>query len=84
MIKFIELPVYEHPFRKSCNISYQLIRIDSIVRIYSSENQEYNSDTYIELIRQFNTTEPIRIALPYSDVVSKLTSYVIYDSRGHI
>lgn len=69
---FIELPVYEHPYRKSMSYNEQLINVNSIIRVYVSDNYEYSGDTFIELTRQFNANEPLRIALAYDDVVNKI------------
>jgi len=69
---FIELPVYEHPYRKSSVSNYQLINVDYIIRVYISDTYEYRNDTFIETTRQFNTNEPLRIALEYSEVIDKI------------
>ena len=74
MAKFIELPVYEHPYRKYCPVDKQLINIDYIIRVYNSHNHEYDSDTFIETTRQFNVNEPLRIALNYDEVVKIINS----------
>lgn len=68
--KFIELPVYEHPYRKSSTVNNQLINTDYIIRVYISDTYEYRHDTFIETTRQFNVNEPLRIALEYSEVVN--------------
>ena len=67
---FIELPIYEHPYRKTSMVNNQLINIDYIIRIYISDNYEYRSDTFIETTRQFNVNEPLRVALEYSEVLN--------------
>ena len=74
--KFIELPVYEHPFRRNGSVSDQLINVDYIIRVYVSDSYEYRSDTFIETTRQFNLNEPLRIALEYSEVVNKINACV--------
>lgn len=70
--KFIELPVYEHSYRKSSTVNNQLININYIIRVYISDSYEYRHDTFIETTRQFNVNEPLRIALEYSEVLDKI------------
>jgi hypothetical protein len=67
--KFIELPVFEYPYRNFSMVSNQFINIDWIVRAYTSDSREYENNTFIELNRKSNACEPIRIALPYNEVV---------------
>jgi hypothetical protein len=74
MAKFIELPVYEHPYRKYCPVEKQYINVDYIIRVYHSNNYEYDSDAFIETTRQFNVNEPLRIALNYDEVVKIINS----------
>lgn len=70
--KFIELPVYQHLYKKSGFVTDQLINVDHIIRVYSSDNYEYIGDTFIEINRQNNTNEPLRVALEYTEVIHKI------------
>ena len=74
MAKFVQLPVYEHPYRKYCPVDTQYINVDYIIRVYNSNNYEYESDTFIETTRQFNVNEPLRIALNYDEVIKIINS----------
>jgi hypothetical protein len=71
---FVELPVYDHAYRSSSFVSNQLINTDYIIRVYTSDNMLFENDTFIELTRQFNATEPLRISLEYQKVVSIIKS----------
>jgi hypothetical protein len=71
---FVELPVYDHAYRSSSFVCNQLINTDHIVRVYTSDNMMFENDTFIELNRQFNTTEPLRISLDYHKVIDILKS----------
>lgn len=74
-MKFIELPIYEFPFRKACNITKQVINTDYIIRIYPSSDYEFGNETFIELTRGFNKDEPIRTSLSYQEVFKALIGF---------
>ena len=74
-MKFIELPIYEFPFRKACNITNQVINTDYIIRIYPSSDYEFGNETFIELTRAFNKQEPIRTSLSYQEVFKTLIGF---------
>jgi len=74
-MKFIELPIYEFPFRRACNITKQVINTDYIIRIYPASDHEFENETFIELTRQYNKDEPIRTSLSYQEVFKTLIGY---------
>lgn len=71
---FIEIPIYEYLYRKTCRYTHQLVNTNYIVRMYQDIDNNYNEDCFIEINKGNQTLEILRVALSYSKLTILINS----------